>query len=77
MDSWARNLNAPLPQFNILLPPSFLRHLINQVPYVPEAAEKKRKNGHFVYFFIFLKSTRPKSKIFYRVDTEVKGFDLS
>ena len=29
-----QNLNVPLPQLNILLPPSFLHHLINQVPYV-------------------------------------------
>ena len=29
-----RNLNVPLPQFHILLSPSFLRHLINQVAYV-------------------------------------------
>ena len=29
-----RNINVPLPQFDILLPPLFLRHLINRVPYV-------------------------------------------
>ena len=28
-----RNLNVPLPHYNILLPPSFLRHLINWVSY--------------------------------------------
>ena len=28
------NLNVPLPQLNILLPPSFLSHLINRVPCV-------------------------------------------